>query len=134
MRRLLYAVAVSAVIMTGVGACGISSEDTPAKLARELYEKTLKLNATYTDSMRVAKDSATVLRLSKDYETALTNLNFEYPADTDLEMSEGENDTLVNINLRYVALRDSLLYCFAHPLVLAADSTVSSTDSISPKP
>lgn len=46
-------------------------------------------------------------------------------------MSEGENDTLANMTLHYAALRDSLLYRLANPLVLmqdsvARDSTVSS--------
>lgn len=124
MRRLLYfaGIALSAIVI-GATSCGNSEGDARGKSARELYEKTIRLNARYTDSLRVAKDSATVERLSKSYEEALTRLNFEYPADTDLEMSEGENDTLVNINLRYVSLRDSLLYRFAHPIVLVQDST-----------
>lgn len=80
--------------------------------------------------MRLAKDSATVLRLSEGFEEALTHLNFEYPADADIDMSEGENDTLANMNLRFAHLRDSLLYRIAHPLVLAADSIAADSTAV----
>lgn len=95
-----------------------SSKDNGSRKpeARSLYEKSFQLTTLYTDSLIAARDSAEVERLSKAYSDALTELNYSFPADIDLEISEGENDTLKNVVLRYAVLRDSLLYSFAHPV------------------
>lgn len=64
----------------------------------------------------MASDSATLLELNERFEHALTNLNFKFPAETCLEISEGENDTLTNLTEKIIILRDSLLYSYAHTI------------------
>lgn len=98
--------------------------------ADQLYHKSVKLTEEYTDSMTLAKDSATVLRLDQNLDDRLTKLNYEYSAEAYLEISQGQNDTLTNLTLRYVSIRDSLLYRFANP-VSSVDSIA--TDSVSTK-
>lgn len=109
------------------GSCRNNSDNGQGDKARSLYEHSVRLIMKYTDSLDMAKDSASILRIDKNYDEALTKLNYDYPADTDLLISEGENDTLTNLTLKYVSLRDSLLYRLAHPLVLRPDSLA--TDS-----
>lgn len=129
MRILAYGF-LSAIALICAFSCTQKKDTSLADAARALYEKSVALSNLYTDSMKNAKDSATVLRLSEEFEEALTNLNFKYPADADIEMSEGENDTLANLNLSFAHLRDSLLYRIAHPLVLAADSVASDSTAV----
>lgn len=133
MRRLLYLSGAVACLCTALGGCSGKNEDTRGAQARSLYEKSLTLVRSYSDSMARAKDSAAVERLSEAYDEAVTKLNFNYPADTDPDMSEGENDTLARLTLRFVSLRDSLLYRFAHPLA-TPDSLASDTTFISQRP
>ncbi|MDE6297166.1 MAG: hypothetical protein K2L89_04905, partial [Muribaculaceae bacterium] len=96
--------------------------------AVNLYKKSISLIKLYTDSFASAQDSATLLELNERFESALTNLNFKFPAETCLEISEGENDTLTNLTERIIILRDSLLYSYAHPIE-ASDSLAK--DSLS---
>lgn len=133
MRKLLYlsVIAICGGVMPSLFGCSGRNDNKRGADARVLYEKSLRLIKIYSDSLAVAKDSASVERLFKAYDDAVTRLNFDYPADTGLEISEGENDTLTNLTLRFVELRDSLLYRFAHPLVIAPDSLAGDTTSIS---
>lgn len=116
-------------------ACGENKENASRIAARNLFEKSRELGQSYIDSMLKAKDSLTLISLSDRYEENLTKLNYEYGADTDLHISEGENDTLINLNHRFVNVRDSLLKRYAylklHPdtvsSLLKADSTQIST-------
>lgn len=94
--------------------------------AIDLYVKSVSLITNYTDSFKGATDSATLLELNDNFSSALSALNFKYPSETCLDISEGENDTLTNLTEKIISIRDSLLYLYAHPLV--TDSTL--TDSI----
>lgn len=129
--RILFYISLATACAIALWGCGSKGDGGRAANARALFERSVRLNALYTDSLRGARDSATILRLSSGYEEALTSLNFEYPAGTDPDMSEGENDTLINLTLRFVALRDSLLYRLAHPLVLRPDTLPADTAALS---
>lgn len=108
MKSLFYSLIIAIVTFTAIS-CSSGDGNARNPKARELYLKSLKLAKAYTDSIQNARDSAEIVRLSKAYETALTNLNYAYPADLGLEISEGENDTLVKVTMRYVAVRDAKL-------------------------
>lgn len=126
MRKLLYIVS-GLTVLSVFWSCSNSDDNSLRPQARDLYEKSVALNHKYTDSLLSAGDSAAILRLAAEYEKQLTHLNFEYPADTDLHMSEGENDTLMSITLRFAALRDSLLKHAGNQL---PDSLQTATDSV----
>lgn len=99
-----------------LAACSGKESNKQAEDAQNLFAQTLQISKTYTDSLLRAKDSTAVLSLSKRLEERLADLNFSFPPDTQLFISEGENDTLIAISDRFVFLRDSLLHRFAHPL------------------
>lgn len=124
MKKLAY-LCIAVMMILAAGGCGRRADNTARKNARDLYLKSSKLLRAYADSMEAAKDSATLLALEARLNDSMTRLNFEYPTETDLEISEGENDTLVNLTSRCVLLRDSMLYVYAHPAMetdsLAAD-------------
>lgn len=120
MKKLFYcifALAISGIIYS----CKKDNNEEEENRATRLFQRQAALIKIYTDSMRAARDSATISRIDKNFETAQTRLNYEYPVDLFLKMSEGENDTLTNLTFRYVQLRDSLLRSVSYNQV--TDST-----------
>ena len=77
--------------------------------SRELYTRSLTLLKHYTDSLKQARDSATVLRLDKALDNDITKVNAEYSPEAALKISEGENDTLTMMTMKFINLRDTLL-------------------------
>lgn len=126
MKKLIVPVVSAALIC--MGSCSKAKEARMTDEARELYKKSMKLSALYTDSMSKAKDSTAVNRLFAAYDDNLTKLNFEYPPDADLDMNEGQNDTIIRASRKIVQLRDSMLKEFGRRPVIEPDSI--STDSI----
>lgn len=62
--------------------------------ADRLYADTRRLVAVYSDSLEAAADSAEVEALFTRFQQRLDSLNFSVPPDTDLQLTEGRNDTL----------------------------------------
>lgn len=104
-----------------LAACVEKKTDSGRIAARSLYQQSEDILSKYTDSVRNARDSASLLGIMERLDIALTDCEFTYPPETDLRMSEGENATLANLALRISFLRDSLFYVYAHP-VIPADS------------
>ena len=61
------------------------------------------------------------------FEDSLDKINFSYPPDTDLLLTEGQNDTIHSMLQTYIKDRDSRIHEILHPVVIA-DSI--DTDSI----
>lgn len=125
---LISVVAVSAVML--IGACTQKQNTANSDKTHELMRESLSLACQYRDSIKLAKDSASVLRLMDGLDDALTKLNYRYPADIYINSSENQNDNLARVIIRTVELRDSILYRLAHPVI--ASDTVA-TDSLPPK-
>ena len=109
-------------VMAGACGCTRTADNSGREEARALYEESLVLIDLYTDSVTAAKDSATLNGLMSRYREEIDDLNFRHPPETSYAISEGENDTLTSRTLRMVTIADSLLYRYAHPLVLRSDS------------
>lgn len=114
-------VIISTAIFTS---CSSRNGEVGAAATDDLFKESVSLLTQYCDSLKSARDSAEVLRLSEDYEEKVTRLNFNYPADAALEMSEGQNDTLISCTRQYCFLRDSILHSFMKR------SGVSEADSV----
>lgn len=65
--------------------------------ARELFIKSMYLAEKCIDSIENAADSATIIRILDNFNTQLTAVNYQFPPDTDLELSEEENDSLIRL-------------------------------------
>lgn len=129
MRHLLW-IAVLPALMAG---CVKKSNDNNAAAARQLMQESIDLACTYRDSVKQAKDSATVLRLMQDFDDRMTKLNYKYPADVFLYANESHDEALTNITLRIVELRDSILLSLS-PYHKVKDAGVGvETDSITGK-
>lgn len=129
MRHLLW-IAVLPALVTG---CVKKSNDNNATAASQLMQESIDLACAYRDSVKLAKDSATVLRLMHDFDDNMTKLNYKYPADVFLYANESHDEALTNVTLRIVELRDSVLLSLS-PYHKVKDAGIGiETDSITGK-
>ena len=77
-----------------MGACGVKEEEVEDDDTDLLYHSTLKLTKIYADSIKMATDSATASGAFSRFNAELDSLNFRVRPDTDLLLTEGENDTI----------------------------------------
>lgn len=114
--------------MLPLAGCTQKQSNGNADKSQELMQQSIAIASQYRDSVKLARDSATVLRLMDDLDDALTKLNYRYPADIYISSSESQNDVLARVVMRTVELRDSILYRLAHPKTA---SGTAATDSVS---
>lgn len=96
-------------IVTCLCGCNRSVEKNLDKEAEELFRNSVSLIKCYSDSMRIAEDTARVNYLTSVFDNRMTALNFKYPADTDLALSEEENDSLIRMIIGISVLRKQRL-------------------------
>lgn len=129
----IFPAALALAIAAGSMSCSGDSHKRRGDEVSSLYSHSVSLIKSYTDSMKLATDSARVNALAENLEIRLTSLNFKYPADTDLLMTEGENDTLAMMVSKFVKLKKERLYQFAHPIVRSdSDSVKNALKVVSP--
>ncbi|MDE5673876.1 MAG: hypothetical protein K2I44_00845 [Muribaculaceae bacterium] len=126
--RILPAMAIIFFILTGALSCGRKELPNDHDVARQLFEKSVRMIAVYIDSVGQVPDSASLQSLVDNFNTKITTLNFEFPSNTDFDLNEDENDSLIRMHKRWirtVQLRDSIIM---HP----TDSlkTVAPKDSL----
>lgn len=115
------------IISSGVISCSKAPLDKERLEAQNMYPRLISSLSRSVDSLNMAQDSATVLSLTDKLSMDLTHIYYDYSADAALKLTEAENDSITDLTLRIITLKDSLLFRFAHP-ILETDSI--STDSI----
>ncbi|MEE1022497.1 MAG: hypothetical protein U0L83_05145 [Muribaculaceae bacterium] len=126
--KTLPFIALMCAIM--LAACVQTTDQSKRADARRLYIRSAELAKLYGDSIQAAKDSATVNRLDSTYLAELTKLNLSVPPETDIWLTEGENDTLFMLTETYVEIRARRLgkaLPTARPDSFASDSTQAAT-------
>lgn len=92
---------------------GKHSEDRAS--ADSLFKAVASLTGEYTVKITAARDSADWAKITKEFEDSLTKINFNLPPDTDLQLTEGQNDTIYQLTEAYIAARDARLNAIMHP-------------------
>lgn len=82
------------LLLTACGGKTEEEEETGTEDALILYTSTLMLIRQYTDSISTAPDSLTLSQIYTRFNAKLDSVNFAVEPDTDLNLSEGQNDTL----------------------------------------
>lgn len=128
----IFSVTFSSVLVVMALSCGRKVETHDHDVAKQLFEKSVRMITVYIDSVNNASDSASLQKIVNNFNVKITTLNYEFPSDTDLELNEDENDSLIRMHKRFVraiSLRDSVL---AHPVdslkTLAAKDSVRSVE------
>lgn len=73
-------------------------------MAEQLFAKSERIVRMYTDSVRNVRDSASLHRMEEGVNARLSNINYQFPSDTDLRLTEEENDSLIKLMDRLTSL------------------------------
>lgn len=131
-KPLLYSKTYAAIMIVLMClSCSRRHEPISHEDAGKMFEKSINLLILYTDSISNAADSTQVEGLLNAYEYKINAINFEFPPDTDLRLTEEENDSLIKMTDRLVAARKERLKHFSQPPVINVSDSVSITDTIS---
>lgn len=122
MTRCVVKAVVALLLPMVFGACEKKKEAVDRREADSLYSRTIGLIGSYSDSIATAPDSVSVSTLFARFNERLSELNFTVKADTDLLLTEGQNDTLTERLTALRSLRDSRLRSISQPDTTASDS------------
>ena len=88
-----------------VGGCNnpktIDNKSESDKMFIELKELLL----LYSDSLKNAADSASITNIVNRYESELTKTIYKYPAESDLQLTQGQQDTIASLTENFVSLK-----------------------------
>ena len=96
--------------------------------ANKMYDDLCSLVIAYNDSLNQSSDSVHIENMILDYERKLTEIVFSYPPNTDLNMTNGQQDTLSQLTDKFIELKK---------IKILATSNIESDSirySISPSP
>lgn len=117
------AILIAAIILSA--GCNSHKKTDYRPQARELYKESVALAKLYIDSIDNAPDSARLHHMMTHYDEKVMKLNYSYPPDTYLHMSESENEVLSRLTAHIVKSYNMRLE--------KLDSIMPRTDSIVPR-
>ena len=123
--RLLAKTAAVSFVLFLSGACGRNDKNKNFDVAHQLFEKCTRITEAYIDSISNAPDSAVVHRMSDHFDEHMATVNYQFPANTDLLLSEEENDSLIRMHKRLTRVRMNKL----EALGKSESDSVAPTDS-----
>lgn len=125
MKSLIY---FSVVLIGACVAAACASENTAKDRSEacDMFGEITSLAKSYILKVGCAPDSAAWADVCMEFEDSLDKVNFKYPADTDLSLSEGQNDTIANLLRAYMKARDERLDFLMAPPALSQDSVAVS--------
>lgn len=90
-------------------ACSSKKENIENPEARELFSQSSALVLESIRSIQEATDSVSVDSLSRLFEKKIVDINFSFPPNTDLHLTEQENDSLFKIMNEYKSVKETKL-------------------------
>ena len=101
------------IMLAFLSACKKKEDITQYDEARYLFDESTKLIQTVTADIAVATDSISIDSLSKVFEKKIVEINFSYPPQTDLKLTEQENDSIYKLMQTMLALKEEKLSSFS---------------------
>ncbi len=103
----------SAAIYLGVfliaSACTAEKKNKDRSAGDDLFKRTVALADRFALRMENCPDSVSIETLYSELQDSCEKLNFSYPPDTELLLTEGQNDTVHQSLLRLIEVRDEKL-------------------------
>lgn len=93
MKNIIYHSVIFSFLLSVVS-CSSKEETSDDVDTDKLYNSTLSLIKTYTDSLRTSADTMELSMVFANFNHQLEKLNFDVVPDTDLHLTEDRNDTL----------------------------------------
>ncbi len=90
-----------------VSGCSRNEGKNLSEKSDMFYQQSLDLGRKYTDSLKVAKDTASVNGLLERYAERMEQLSYDFPADLDLELSEWQNEQLIKVSANLVRVANA---------------------------
>lgn len=109
--------------------CTQEKDGKDRSLATEMFQRICRLTEDYIDKVEAAQDSASWADVCIEFENKLEKVSFSYPPDTDLLLTEGQNDTIHSLMQEYVGARERRIHKLMHP-VLKIDSLTASDSAV----
>lgn len=127
----LYLVAILSFIC--VLGCTTEKKSMDRSEATDMFNRICSLTKEYTEKFSEVPDSSGWATICNEFEDKLDKISFSYPPDTDLLLTEGQNDTIHALMLDYIRMRDDRIHEILYPVIeldtLIIDSTIM-TESI----
>ncbi len=114
-----------------LGGCAKENKNKDRSEATDMFKRICSLTKEYTEKLNNAPDSASWADCCQEYEHQLDKISFSYPPDTDLLLTEGQNDTIHSLMLDYVKTRDERIHSILYPVVIN-DTIADSSASVDP--
>lgn len=108
---------VLAILGTVLAGCKSESKEKDRSDADKMFARICKLTKEYTEKLSEAPDSATWAEVYNEFEDKLEKISFSYPPDTDLLLTEGQNDTIQNLLEEIVKVKKEKIHDILHPFV-----------------
>ncbi|MDE7350845.1 MAG: hypothetical protein K2N25_07245 [Muribaculaceae bacterium] len=110
MRNRISIVLITALLCVCVAGCSKENKKKDRSKATQMYERICRLTEEYTDRLENAPDSADWASVCTEFEEKLDKITFSYPPDTDLLLTEGQNDTINILLQEYVKMRERRIH------------------------
>ena len=94
-------------------ACVNKEGNSNEEEARFLFNESAELIIDITKKFNLASDSLSIDSINKIYEKRITEINFSFPSETDLKLTEQENDSLFKLIERMQFEKSEKLRIFA---------------------
>ena len=75
----------------------------------KLFKMTISHISTYTDSLTNITDSAQLQKIIKDFEDKLIKIQYQYPPEIYLQLTEDENDSIAKLSEIFILKRNKRL-------------------------
>ncbi|MCH5227508.1 MAG: hypothetical protein J1F16_06825 [Muribaculaceae bacterium] len=80
-----------------ITSCGKKEDTTGSEDARQLFTLSAINILEFTERISNSKDSSEIDSLTQLFEKTITDINFSVPPETDLKLTEQENDSLFKL-------------------------------------
>lgn len=122
--------AVAGAFLLCLSACSREKSAKDRSQADEMFSRICSLTKEYSERLEAAPDSADWASMCSEFEEKLDKISFSYPPDTDLLLTEGQNDTIHSLMQDYVKVRESRIHEILHPVVLLYSLSISDSASL----
>ena len=107
--KALLSYCASLLYMSLLFSCSEKKGSHGNEAAETLFENSVATIQEFTKKMSVAKDTAEVEQLLEHFDKQITDVNFSVPPETDLKLTEQENDSLVKLLIALKNLKEERL-------------------------
>ncbi len=116
MKNKFFLVIITAVFFCCVG-CSQEKSNKDRGQASDMFARICSLTKEYTTLLSQASDSLSWAETCSDFEEKLDKISFSYPPDTDILLTEGQNDTIYSLMQEYIKIREARINDIMYPKV-----------------